>query len=412
MLLVLAVAVAGETFFTDIASLGGRILSEFVAWIRAPGRAFWLVLAIARASASNDLGIVLKLFGGIALLLPGLLVVLGFGALLASGNAVFGTWTHDGFAWLWSRITFDLDPWRMFLWLVVAVAVLPLLRPVQVAAWWWSWTGRLPRWPDLIPHRAAVLNSAVILIALNVLFAVANLADTMFLWSGRTLPAGVTYSGFVHHGVNTLTTTVLLSAVVLTSLFQQTVAVAQRRFLKILAGFWIVQNLFLLASVGLRLKLYTEAYDLTVERLGVVIFLVLVAAGYGLLAVKIACDKSLSWLVGGAVLAVFVTLYITQFLNLAGWTADYNEARWERNPVRALDIGYLDQLGPAAWPALSRAERVARTVAARTHVYSSANGNAIDTEQESPRARFDAGHWREFSLRAWWNRSALQVESK
>ena len=54
------------------------------------------------------------------------------------------------------------------------------------------------------------------------------------------------------------------------------------------------------------------------------IFLVLVTAGYGLLTLKIAMEKSLSWLVGGCLIAIFLTFYITQFLNLGGWAAQCN----------------------------------------------------------------------------------------
>lgn len=411
LLLALTAALAGETFFTEASSFGGRCLSQFVALVRAPGRMVWLTFAIMRATWTRDMSVVLRIIGVLVLLIPGLLVVLGFGALLATGNAVFGAWAHDGFAWLWRQITFDLNPLRLIGWMIVAIAVLPLLRPVRVAAKWWSWTEQLPRWPDLIPHRAAVINSAVMLIALNVLFAVANLADVLFLWSGCALPAGVTYSGFVHSGVNALTTTVVLSAIVLTSIFQQTLVVAGRRLLKILSGVWIAQNLFLLLSVGLRLKFYTEAYGMTVQRLGVLIFLVLVAAGYALLSVKIARDKSLSWLAGGCVLAVVATLYITQFLNLAGWAADYNVARWERDPARPLDVEYLKRLGPPAWPALARAEKLKQQHGAGD-VTQALDLVAVEAAQEEityPQTRLDQGYWRQFSLRAWWNRPALDL---
>ena len=406
MLLVLTIAWAGDTYFTEVASLAGRCLSQAVAMARAPGRVVWLLMTIAERTLANDLTGVLRFAGMMVLLVPSLLLVLGFGALLASGNAVFGSWAHDGFGWIWEKITFDLDPWRLALWTAIAVVALPLLRPVQVGAWWWAWTERLPRWPDLIPHRAARLNSVLILVAMNVLFAVANLADVLFLWSGRALPAGVTYSGFVHSGVNSLTTTVVLSAVVLTSIFQQTLAVAGRRYLKILAGIWIAQNLFLLLSVGLRLLKYMEAYDATVERLSVILFLVLVAVGYGLLAVKIARDKSLSWLAGGGVLAVCAVLYVAQFLNLAGWTADYNVARWEHDQTRELDVRYLSDLGPAAWPASVRANKLGAI-----HWVDDGRDEwpQTPTEQDNFRRRTQLtdGHWREFSLRAWWNRSAL-----
>jgi hypothetical protein len=284
-----------------------------------------------------------------------------------------------------------------------------LLRPVQVSAWWWRWTHQLPRLPEVVPGRFAAAGSALILAALNVLFLAANAADALFLWTGRALPAGVTYSQYVHHGVNALIATALLSAFLLTAIFQQAPGVAQRRGLKALALLWIAQNFFLILSVVLRLKLYIEAYDMTVSRLGVIIFLVLVGAGFGLLTVKIVRDKSLSWLVGGGVLAIFATFYITQFLDLAGWTANYNVAQWEKNPGRQLDTCYLEDLGPAAWPAIYRAE-------VTTTRWSSTAEDALKTsrlrEDDIPRTQLASAHWREFSLRAWLNRWALQDEPK
>jgi hypothetical protein len=291
----------------------------------------------------------------------------------------------------------------------VVVAVLPLLRPVQVSAWWWRWTHQLPRWPELVPGNLAVGGSALILGALNVLFLAANAADAFFLWTGRALPAGVTYSQYVHHGVNSLIATVLLSAFLLTAIFQQAPGVAGRRGLKALALVWIAQNFFLILSVVLRLKLYLEAYDMTVARLGVIIFLALVAAGYALLTIKIVRDKSLSWLVGGGVLAIFATFYLTQFLDLAGWTANYNVTQWEKNPGRSLDTCYLAELGPAAWPAIRRVDADTTPTSSTTHDLLK---TARLAEDDLPRAQFDAAHWREFSLRAWLNRWALQDAPK
>ena len=60
-----------------------------------------------------------------------------------------------------------------------------------------------------------------------------------------------------------------------------------------------------------------QDYDMTVSRLSVILFLVLVAIGYALLTFKIVLDRSLSWLLGGAIIATLVVLYVAQFLNLA-----------------------------------------------------------------------------------------------
>ena len=399
-LLVLVVAIAGETFFREVDSPWGRWLSQGIALLRAPGRVFWLGGRLLGASFGNGPGWMVSFLGGALMVGVTAFLVLIFGWLLASGNAVFGSWTSSFFTWIWNELAKWLDPSRIFLWLLAAVAVLPLLRPVPVSAWWWRWTQQLPRLPELVPGRFAAGGSALILAALNVLFLAANAADALFLWTGRTLPGGVTYSQYVHHGVNSLIATVLLSAFLLTAIFQQAPGVAQRRGLKALALGWIAQNFFLVLSVVLRLKLYIEAYDMSVPRLGVIIFLVLVAAGYALLTIKIVWDKSLSWLVGGGVLAIFATFYITQFLNLAGWTANYNVAQWQKNPGRELDTCYLEQLGPAAWPAIYR---------------SGSNDTwkeAFLTEDGTPRAVLDPAHWREFSLRAWLNRWAFQDEPK
>jgi len=170
----------------------------------------------------------------------------------------------------------------------------------------------------------------------------------------------------------------------------------------------VAQNVFVLLSVALRLKLYIEAYDMTVLRLSVMIFLVLVAAGFGLLTVKIIHDRSLSWLIGGCMLAVFTTFYVTQFLDLKGWSANYNVAQWVKDPNHKLDRYYLGHLGPAAWPAIHRAYIGNPTFNPETH---DAWNIALVDEKNVPKANFDSQHWREFSLRAWMNRWALDEKS-
>jgi hypothetical protein len=293
---------------------------------------------------------------------------------------------------------------RFTMWAFAGFVALPLLSPGRVSAWWWRRMGELPRWPEWVPAAGAAFSSFLILMVMNVMFGVANVADAIFLWSGAKLPSGLTYSGYVHSGVNTLTLTVLLSAMVLAGIFQQQLSVAGRRGLKALGLLWIAQNLFVLVSVVLRLKLYIEAYDMTVTRLSVILFLLLVGAGYGLLAIKIVREKSLPWLVGRCALAVFVTLYVAQFLNLAGWSADYNVAAWEKDRGRNLDLGYIEELGAPAWPAM---RRVYEEDPHNPNV-SASWGRVTTKSYELARSEMTANHWREFSLRAYWNRWAVE----
>lgn len=404
-LLILIAVLAGETWFRDVAFFAGRILSQGVAFLAAPGRPFWLAARILEVSFGKGLGWTGSLLGKVVLILPALVLALVFGSLLAEGNAVFGVWTGDFFDWLWKQLALYLNPARIFLWFFIAFLMLPLLVPSRIGVKWWKPTYLTSPMPALIPASSAVWGSALMLGVLNLLFLVANVADALFLWSGESLPKGVTYSGFVHSGTEALISTALLSALVLVSIFQQEFTVSQNRFLRMLGLLWIAQNLYLLLSVGYRLKLYIEAYDMTVLRLSVIIFLVLVAAGYVLLTIKILRNRSLAWLIGGCAVAVFATFYITQFLDLGGWSANYNVAQWEKDRSKNLDVCYLYSLGPAAWPAISRAAKINPSFAIMQ--------DKDDDDRSIPEALnrslylFDSAHWREFSLRAYWNHWAL-----
>jgi hypothetical protein len=403
VLLMLVLALAGDSYFDADGVTWARWFSQLVSLAFAPMRVIWLAVRVLGATLGQGSGRMANAVGGLLLAVPALVLALVFGSLLANGNAVFGNWTGSFFNWLWDALARLLDIDRIALWLLVAFAALPLLSPGRVSAWWWSWIPRLPRLPRIVLGQGAFLSSALMLIVLNGLFAVANVADVVFLWGNGKLPAGVTYSGYVHSGVNTLTFTVLLSAVVLAGIFQQQLDVAGRRGLKVLGLLWIGQNLLVLVSVVLRLKLYIEAYDMTVARLSVILFLLLVAAGYGLLAIQIVREKSLPWLVGRCAVAVFATLYLAQFLNLAGWSADYNVAQWEKNRARNLDVSYIVELGAPAWPGMREAYDFDPS---DPDIRTPWNKMSVDADQ-LVKAELNGSHWREFSLRAWWNRGAL-----
>jgi hypothetical protein len=209
----------------------------------------------------------------------------------------------------------------------------------------------------------------------------------------------------VHDGVDTLIFTVILTAIVLTSLFHQEITVSRSRTLKALALVWIAQNIFLLLSCALRIKSYVLESQLTVLRLSCLIFLALVASGFVFLTVKILREKTISWLFGRCFLAIFVTFYITQFLDLAGFACNYNVARLEREPSYKLDTWKLYEAGPDGWPAARRAHDLDSSI----DILHANAGDAKGPETVSTvnLAKFDGQHWREFSLRAWWNSWAL-----
>jgi len=404
VLLILIIAFAGDTFFKDVESPWGRWLSQGVALVFAPGRVFWLGARLMEAAFSRGVGWTGGLIGGCLLAIPALVLALIFGSLLATGNAVFGSWTNSFFDWFWKELALYLDPWRIIMWLFVAFLILPLLRPANVSDRWWKWAESLPRLPEILPTRAALFSSGLVLVVLNLLFLVANIADALFLWSGQALPAGVTYKDYVHEGVNALIFTVILSAIVLTTIFQQALPVVKRLELKILAYAWIAQNLFLIFSVTEKLRRYIVTYEMTVARLSTIIFLILVSVGFILLTIKIVRDRSISWLIGGCVVAVFVTFYTTQFLDLAGWSANYNAAVMEKDRGHVFDSKTMCEWGADVWPALRRAHELAPDNPAITAAWLAAHTSTDYTNCSG----LDWQHWREFSLRAYLNRPALE----
>jgi hypothetical protein len=407
-LMVLILALAGDSYFDLAHPAWSRWYSQVLAMVFAPGRVFWLAARMVEAVFGRPSGSAARLLAGVLLTIPALVLALVFGALLSSGNAVFGTWAGNAFNWVWNEFIGFFDLGRIVMWLMVAFLALPLLRPGWFSTWWWSWIPNLPRCPEVLPVKGAIFSSALVLVALNALFAVANVADFLYLWNSAQLPAGVD-KAYVHDGFNSLIFTVILTAIVLTAMFQQPLSVARSRLLKVLALVWVGQNVFLIASCALRVERYVMESQLTVLRLSCFIFLMLVAAGFALLTVKILHERSIAWLIGRCCVAVFVTFYLTQFLDLAGYAENYNAARMAREPGYQIDTWKLYEAGPAGWPAAWRAHQLNPAI----HVLNGdgtswRNEMGPDTCRTRDFAKFDAVHWREFSLRAWWNRWALE----
>jgi Domain of unknown function (DUF4153) len=403
VLLALTIALAGETYFRRVESFWGRWLSQMVALIFAPGRVFWLSARMMEVAFSGGMGWMGGLIGGCVLAIPALVLALIFGSLLATGNAVFGSWFNSFFDWFWKELASLFDFSRIVFWCFAAFLILPFLRPANISSELWKSTILLDRLPEIIPTSGAIFSSGLVLVVLNLLFLIANVADALFLWSGQALPPDVSYKSYVHEGVEALIVTVILSAVVLATLFQQSLKVAQRRELKVLAYIWIVQNLFLIVSVTEKLRRYIVTYEMTVARLSTIIFLALVCVGFVSLTIKIIQARSLAWLINGCLFAIFITFYVTQFMDLAGWSANYNVSVMEKNPDHRFDSYTMCKWGPDVWPALRRAHELAPDDPDITASWQ----QAVSSSDYVQRAGGDSRYWREFSLRAYLNRWAL-----
>jgi hypothetical protein len=351
--IVLLLGIVGEGHFAHLSTLFARwvealpaALFPFPALLRL--RALCPDPAEMRAGAGRQ---VAKVWRAGQIALPALLLAAVFTVFFAQGNAVFRQLVGDAFRhaldWL---LAIDLSPTRFSFWVLVFILLVSLLRPLRNGLGARLAQCRLPRW-ERADASLGWWQSVSVLAVLNVLFCYVNTLDVVYLWSRAALPEGVNPSDFLHEGVQSLILAVLLSAAILVVLFQQRLADGSRA-LRVLSSAWVLQNLLVIAGVFLRLKLYVDAFEMSLLRVGVGLFLVLVVAGYALLTVYFWRGKGLEWLLRGNVLATFCLFLIVQFIDLNGAVANYNVGRWLRPGARVGDVAYLASLGHDAWPAM------------------------------------------------------------
>jgi hypothetical protein len=185
------------------------------------------------------------------------------------------------------------------------------------------------------------------LVVFNALFALQNGLDAAFLWSGTTLPAGVTFAEYAHRGAYTLIFTALLAgAFVLFALHPQAPG-AQSRTVRWLVVLWTVQNLMLVASSALRTTDYIEAYGLTPLRLAALVWMGLVAAGLALICWRLIRDRSGGWLINANALTLSLVLIVSSAVDYGAVSAWWN-VRHPQQPSGRIDLCYLRAEGPRA----------------------------------------------------------------
>lgn len=253
--------------------------------------------------------------------------------------------------------------WRTMLAAVMLTAVWATLRP------------RLsPRIGEGFPTPGATarfdLGVATLVLSLatfNAIFAVQNLLDILFLWSGAPLPAGVTMADYAHRGAYALIVTALLAALFVLVTLRPGGSGAASPAVRRLVTLWIAQTLLLVASSALRLVDYIAAYAMTGLRLAALAWMALVATGLALILWRLLRGRSAAWLVNANALAAALVLGGASVVDLgataAAWNADVALDKGRAGPP--LDLCYLARLGPSGLVALARLERHAKDAGLR-----------------------------------------------
>jgi hypothetical protein len=206
------------------------------------------------------------------------------------------------------------------------------------------------------PSPASVL---IALALFNLLFAVPNALDLMFLWSGAALPAGVTLADYAHQGAYPLIVTAILAGLFVLIALKPGSATAASPTIRRLVVAWVAQNLLLVASSALRTCDYIAAFELTRLRIAALLWMALVALGLTLILWRMLKAKSARWLINANALAAASALTVSSVVDWGAVAAMWNVAHAKEltGSGSALDLCYLDGLGQSALPALLKLER-------------------------------------------------------
>jgi hypothetical protein len=246
-----------------------------------------------------------------------------------------------------------LQPVRIILWGMIAVFAWPFLQPRLL-----NWVplpqmrGPMqPRAENLLFGRAAILNSLVLF---NLIFATQTVMDLLYLWGGVRLPEGMTNAEYAHRGAYPLIVTAILAGAFVLAAMRRNGPGQTSPMIRLLVYVWVAQNVWLVISSLLRLKLYVEEYQLSEMRVAAGIWMLLVAIGLVLIVARIVLDQSNKWLVMSNLAVLSVTLWAVALVDIPSIIAHYNvrhsyEVTGHGVP---LDRNYLSDLGAAAIPAL------------------------------------------------------------
>ncbi|MGJ4939170.1 DUF4173 domain-containing protein [Bradyrhizobium sp. HKCCYLS1011] len=332
--------------------------------LRTPLTAFRQLLLIGPFRLGPDVLAAMR-GPGLAGAILGWCVPLAFGlvflALFAAANPLIERWLGTLRP---DRVIADFDRLRALFWLAMLSLIWPFIqlrwrrkvvRPVDLAG-----PAEIPAQGPASTASTDLLGAVTVLrslILFNLLFAVQSALDLVYLWGGVALPDGLTYASYAHRGAYALIVTALLAAAFVLIAIRPADEKRPPRLLRPLLYLWVGQNLLLVVSSMLRLKLYIDIYLLTYWRVAALVWMGLVAIGLILIVLRIRLNRSHRWLVRMNLLALAATLYVCALTNLNAIIAGYNVAHSQEAGGKGvvLDICYLASLGPQALPAIDRA---------------------------------------------------------
>lgn len=238
----------------------------------------------------------------------------------------------------------SINPGRTAFWALMTMVVWHPLRPRALATRF-DLTDVGPTRRDTDP-RTIILSLA----AFNIIFALQNALDLVFLWSGASLPDGVSLADYAHRGAYPLIATALLAGLFVIVFLRPGSLASTAPRVRWLVTAWVVQNILLVSSSILRTIDYVDVYSLTVWRIAALAWMGLVALGLALICIRLLKGKSAAWLINTNAAAAAAVLAAAAIIDLGAVAAQWNVRHAQQAGGRGapIDLCYLVSLGDSA----------------------------------------------------------------
>lgn len=195
-----------------------------------------------------------------------------------------------------------------------------------------------------------VIAAIFLLSVLNISLLAFNIIDINWVWFGFEWQ-GQYLKQFVHEGTWLLIMSIMLSIIIILYFFRGDINFIENKLLKYLGYFWIVQNLVLAISAGIRNYYYIEYFNLAYKRVGVFIFLIMTIYGLYTVFRKVRFKHSASYLIRTNMQACLLILTISSLFNWDVIIARYN---FNHHKSAFVHFNYLATLSDKSLPFLNR----------------------------------------------------------
>jgi len=187
-------------------------------------------------------------------------------------------------------------------------------------------------------------------ILLNLVIGLNNGLDIYYLFIQKKLPFNLSYTAFLHQGVNALISSIFLAIGLIMYFFSSRLNFVEKsNYIKLTAYLWILQNGVLVYLCFYKNSQYIAQFGLTYKRIGVYTFLVLATIGLGLTFYKIWKNKTNLFLLRKNTWVLYIVL-----VGLGSYDWDQTIAHYNLDicPNKDIDYSYLISLDHTAMPAL------------------------------------------------------------